>query len=62
MRGILNKISVVSRQQVVLTGQYILKYRELIVWQKAMAFTVVIYKESQNWLSDKIYGLEIPFE
>ncbi|MBE7470602.1 MAG: hypothetical protein DPW09_22875 [Anaerolineae bacterium] len=33
------------------------KYRELKVWQRAMAFTVTIYKESQKWPSDERFGL-----
>lgn len=33
------------------------KYRELKVWQRAMAFTVTIYKESQKWPNDEKFGL-----
>lgn len=33
------------------------KYRELKVWQRAMAFTVTIYKESQKWPSEERFGL-----
>ena len=34
------------------------KYRELKVWQRAMTFTVVIYKESQKWpTTDERFGL-----
>jgi four helix bundle protein len=33
------------------------KYRELKVWQRAMAFTVEIYRESQKWPSDERFGL-----
>ncbi|MCB0162996.1 MAG: four helix bundle protein [Anaerolineae bacterium] len=33
------------------------KYRELQVWQRAMAFTVALYKESQQWPSDERFGL-----
>ena len=33
------------------------KYRELKVWQRAMAFTVTIYKESQKWPGDEKFGL-----
>jgi hypothetical protein len=33
------------------------KYRELKVWQRAMAFTVSIYRESQTWPGDERFGL-----
>jgi four helix bundle protein len=33
------------------------KYRELKVWQRAMAFTVAIYSESRAWPSDERFGL-----
>lgn len=33
------------------------KYRELKVWQRAMAFTVTIYKESQKWPAAERFGL-----
>ncbi|NIP55312.1 MAG: four helix bundle protein, partial [Aliifodinibius sp.] len=33
------------------------KYRELKVWQRAMAFTVEIYRESQHWPSEEKFGL-----
>jgi four helix bundle protein len=33
------------------------KYRELKVWQRAMAFTVTIYRESQKWPSEERFGL-----
>lgn len=33
------------------------KYRELKVWQRAMAFTVMIYQESQKWPSEEKFGL-----
>ena len=33
------------------------KYRELKVWQRAMKFTVMIYKETGHWPSDERFGL-----
>jgi four helix bundle protein len=33
------------------------KYRELKVWQRAMLFTVVVYRESQAWPSEERFGL-----
>ena len=33
------------------------KYRELRVWQRAMEFTVVIYRESQKWPNEERFGL-----
>jgi four helix bundle protein len=33
------------------------KYRELKVWQRAMAFTVAIYGESGKWPIDERFGL-----
>jgi four helix bundle protein len=33
------------------------KYRDLKVWQRAMAFTVTIYRESRTWPPDERFGL-----
>ena len=33
------------------------KYRELKVWQRSMAFTVTIYRETRGWPSDERFGL-----
>lgn len=33
------------------------KYRELKVWQKGLAFTVTIYRETRSWSSDEKFGL-----
>jgi len=33
------------------------KYRELKVWQRAMAFTVTIYRETRSWPDDEKFGL-----
>lgn len=30
------------------------KYRELKVWQRAMAFVVEIYRESREWPSEEL--------
>jgi four helix bundle protein len=32
-------------------------YRELKVWQRAMAFTIAIYRTTQSWPSDERFGL-----
>lgn len=32
-------------------------FRELKVWQRAMAFTIAIYSESRSWPSDERFGL-----
>lgn len=32
-------------------------YRELKVWQRAMAFTIVVYRTTQSWPPDKRFGL-----
>jgi four helix bundle protein len=32
-------------------------YRELKVWQRAMAFTITIYRTTQSWPSDERFGL-----
>ena len=33
------------------------KYRELKVWQRAMAFTISIYRESRDWPDSERLGL-----
>jgi len=33
------------------------KYRELKVWQRSMAFTILIYKETVRWPSEEKFGL-----
>lgn len=33
------------------------KYRELMVWQRAMKFTVMIYRESRQWPPEERFGL-----
>ena len=33
------------------------KYRELKVWQRAMVFTVTIYRETRGWPDDEKFGL-----
>jgi len=33
------------------------KYRDLKIWQRGMAFTVTIYRESRGWPSDERFGL-----
>jgi len=33
------------------------KYRELKVWQRALAFTLAIYRESKRWPSEERFGL-----
>ena len=33
------------------------KYRDLKVWQRAMAFTVTIYRESRGWPESERFGL-----
>jgi hypothetical protein len=33
------------------------KYRELKVWQRAMAFTITVYRETQGWPQSERYGL-----
>jgi len=33
------------------------KYRELKVWQRGMAFTLAIYRESRLWPSEERFGL-----
>ena len=33
------------------------KYRELKVWQRAMTFTVTIYRASKEWPSEERFGL-----
>jgi len=32
-------------------------YRELKVWQRAMAFTIVIYRTTQSWPPEERFGL-----
>lgn len=32
-------------------------YRDLIVWQKAYAFTIALYKATQNFPKEELYGL-----
>jgi four helix bundle protein len=33
------------------------KFRELKVWQRAMVFTVAVYRESRGWPNDERFGL-----
>ena len=33
------------------------KYRELKVWQRAMGFTITVYRETQGWPQSERYGL-----
>ena len=33
------------------------KYHELKVWQRAMAFTIAIYRETRTWPTDERFGL-----
>lgn len=33
------------------------KYRDLKVWQRAMAFTLAVYHETQTWPGDERFGL-----
>ncbi len=33
------------------------KYRELKVWQRSMAFTIDVYRETRNWPSEERFGL-----
>jgi four helix bundle protein len=33
------------------------KYRDLQVWQRSIAFTGLIYRETRNWPSDEKFGL-----
>ena len=33
------------------------KYRELKVWQRAMAFTITIYRETRAWPNEERFGL-----
>ena len=32
-------------------------YRDLIVWQKAYAFTIALYKSTQSFPKEEVYGL-----
>ena len=36
-------------------------YRNLKVWQRAMAFTVTVYRESRDWPAEEKYGLTSQF-
>ncbi len=38
-------------------GDAVHKYRELKVWQRAMAFTIAVYRESAQWPKDERFGL-----
>jgi four helix bundle protein len=33
------------------------KYRELKVWQRAMAFTLIVYRETRAWPNEERFGL-----
>lgn len=33
------------------------KYRDLKVWQRAMAFTIAVYKETRHWPDTEKFGL-----
>lgn len=32
-------------------------YRDLKVWQRAMAFTIVVYRDTRDWPADERFGL-----
>lgn len=36
---------------------YMIPYQELIVWKKAVAFSVIIYKETENFPEKEKFGL-----